>query len=92
MLRRRTCTIEPEAWQNASRATNRIRRLVRAEPRIDQAYSRFLANAYEVKSIADYGTEPASVTSESTDATIDTAERMIDSIATLLGETDATST
>lgn len=62
-------------------------RLTLAEPRIDQAYSRFLANAYELKSIADYGTDSGSVTSEAADAAIDTAERMIDAVATVLGET-----
>ena len=63
-------------------------RLARSEPRIDQSFSRFLANAYEVKSIADYGTEPASLSPEAANAVIDTAERMIDAIAILLGSND----
>jgi len=63
-------------------------RLARTEPRIDSSFSRFLANAYEVKSVADYGTEPASISSEAANAAIDKAERMIDAIAKLLGTTD----
>jgi uncharacterized protein (UPF0332 family) len=63
-------------------------RLTRAEPRIDPSFSRFLANAYEMKSVADYGVEPASVSSEAAKAVIDTAEQMIDAIAKLLGPND----
>ncbi len=63
-------------------------RLARTAPRIDPSFARFLANAYEVRSVADCGTEPASVSSEAADAVIDTAERMIDAIAKLLGATD----
>lgn len=63
-------------------------RLAHAEPRIDPSFSRFLANAYEVKSVADYGTEPASISSEAANAAIDTAGHMIDAIAKLLGATD----
>jgi uncharacterized protein (UPF0332 family) len=59
-------------------------RLARAEPRLDPAFSRFLANAYEVKSVADYGTEPESVSTEAAKEVIDTAERMIDAIASVL--------
>lgn len=33
-------------------------RLARTEPNIDPTFSRFLVNAYELKSVADYGVEP----------------------------------
>ena len=63
-------------------------RLAQAEPRLDPAFSRFLANAYEVKSVADYGGEPEGVSSDAARAIIDTAERMIGAIAEVLREDD----
>ena len=61
-------------------------RLARSEPRIDREYLTFLAEAYEYKSIADYGvgsTFPP-ITAEDASSAIDTAERLIDRIAALL--------
>jgi uncharacterized protein (UPF0332 family) len=45
-------------------------RLVKDEPRIDQAHITFLAKAYEFKSIADYGTGPATRAISGEDATL----------------------
>jgi hypothetical protein len=64
-------------------------RVARTEPWLGQAFSRFLATAYEVKSFADYATEPQNVSSEAARAAIESAERMIDSIADVPGSTDA---
>lgn len=65
-------------------------RLARAEPRIDPTFVRFLANAYEIKSVADYGAEPgADVSMEDAHVTIATAGRLIDCIAGVIGSDDA---
>lgn len=59
--------------------------LARREPQFDQAFTKFLAEAYELKSIADYGTNPTTgVSAEDAKAAIDTADRFIESIAKLL--------
>jgi uncharacterized protein (UPF0332 family) len=59
--------------------------LARREPNFDQAFTRFLAEAYELKSIADYGTNPATgVSADDAKAAIDTADRFIESIAKFL--------
>ena len=64
-------------------------RLARSEPRIDPEFVRFLANAYEIKSIADYGAEPeANVSLEQANTAIETAGRLIDCIAGLIGSGD----
>ena len=46
----------------------------------------FLAQAYELKSLADYGTgSEAAISSTTADAAIQTAARFVDYVATLLG-------
>jgi len=61
-------------------------RLARGEPRIDREYLTFLAQAYEYKSIADYGVGSTSspITAEDARSATDTAARLIDCIAGLL--------
>jgi uncharacterized protein (UPF0332 family) len=61
-------------------------RLARNEPRISPEYLTFLARAYELKSIADYGVGPAArpITGDDAARAIETAERYIDTIAQLL--------
>jgi uncharacterized protein (UPF0332 family) len=61
--------------------------LARDEPRINREYLTFLAEAYEHKSIADYGvgSVPRPITSEDAGSAIDTAGRLIDCIAVLIG-------
>ncbi|WP_158920832.1 HEPN domain-containing protein [Acidisphaera sp. S103] len=64
-------------------------RLARSEPRIDPEFVRFLANAYEIKSIADYGAEPeANVSPEQANMAIETAGRLLECIAGLIGSCD----
>jgi uncharacterized protein (UPF0332 family) len=59
--------------------------LARIEPEIDQSYATFLAEAYELKSIADYGANPATdVSADGARAAIDTAERLIECIAKVI--------
>ena len=48
-------------------------------------FSSFLANAYELKSVADYGVQPESITAEAAATTIVIAERLIGAIVRLLG-------
>lgn len=51
----------------------------------------FLSNAYEMKSVADYGTEPETGTSESEAAeAIETARHFVETIAAILGPEDPT--
>jgi uncharacterized protein (UPF0332 family) len=60
-------------------------RLAREEPRIERALTGFLARAYKVKEIADYGIGPqAIVTQTEAQATIDAAAHFIDRIAEIL--------
>jgi uncharacterized protein (UPF0332 family) len=59
-------------------------RLARGDPRIGREFLTFLAEAYEYKSIADYGIGSPSITSEDARPAIDTAGRLIDCIAALL--------
>jgi uncharacterized protein (UPF0332 family) len=61
-------------------------RLVRDETSLDAAFSSFLANAYELKSVADYGIEPEVITTEAAAAAIAHAERMVEAITTLLDQ------
>jgi uncharacterized protein (UPF0332 family) len=57
-------------------------RLTRNEPRIDRALSAFPGQAYELKSIADYGTgTEASISPGTARAAVDTATRFVDCIA-----------
>jgi uncharacterized protein (UPF0332 family) len=60
--------------------------LARHEPKIDQSLSEFLGQAYELKSLADYGTgTEASISLATARAAIETATRFLDCIADLLG-------
>lgn len=61
-------------------------RIARTEPRIEREHLTFLAQAYELKSIADYGTGAAArpITERDAAATIAAAARFIDAIARLL--------
>jgi uncharacterized protein (UPF0332 family) len=60
-------------------------RIARDEPRIDQALSEFLGRAYELKSLADYGTGTESgITVAIAEAAVETAGRFVDCIAGLL--------
>jgi uncharacterized protein (UPF0332 family) len=54
--------------------------------RIDREFLIFLTEAYEYKSIADYGVGPIShsITAEGARSAIDTAARLIDCIGTIL--------
>jgi len=59
--------------------------IVRTEPRVDQEFVRFLARAYELKSIADYGGAPGvQITAEEEAAAIDLADRLIACVESLL--------
>jgi uncharacterized protein (UPF0332 family) len=59
--------------------------LARSEPEVDQAYTTFLAEAYELKSIADYSANPAAgVSADDARAAIDTAERFVECIAKVI--------
>lgn len=62
-------------------------RLIRSEPGIAAEFNRFLAAAYELKSIADYSATPRSITMDEATSAIATADRMIDAIAGVLGST-----
>lgn len=53
-------------------------RLAKDDPRIDLDFARFLAEAYELKSIADYSTDPESdITVEDAETTLQTACRFV---------------
>jgi uncharacterized protein (UPF0332 family) len=61
-------------------------RLVRDEPSIDQALSEFLGRAYELKSLANYGTgTEADISIATATAAVVTAARFVDCIAVLVG-------
>lgn len=67
-------------------------KLVHKEPRIDRSFLSFLAQAYELKSVADYGVGPiAKISSDDAKAAIETAERFIECIAELLNQPNLTS-
>lgn len=60
--------------------------LVKAEPRL-QEFSRFLSQTYNLKDIADYELGPdAAVPLDRASTAIDTAERFVERIATLLAQ------
>jgi uncharacterized protein (UPF0332 family) len=60
-------------------------RLTRNEPRIGLKLRQFLAQAYDIKSIADYGLEPdTDVPLDRAGAAIDTAEQFVNRVAELL--------
>jgi uncharacterized protein (UPF0332 family) len=61
-------------------------RIAKDEPRIDQSVSEFLGRAYELKSLADYGTgTEAAISLATAKAAIETATRFVDCIASLIG-------
>ncbi len=61
--------------------------IARDEPRIGQPLTEFLAQAYELKSISDYGTGPeAIITAVTANAAVDTAERFVACVADFLGD------
>jgi uncharacterized protein (UPF0332 family) len=60
-------------------------RLAKDDPRIDRQFVSFLAQAYELKSVADYGTDSAAViTIEDAEKGIQTAARFVHLIAGLV--------
>ncbi len=60
-------------------------RIAKDEPRIDQSVSEFLGCAYELKSLADYGTGiEATISLPTAQAAVETATRFVDCIASLL--------
>jgi uncharacterized protein (UPF0332 family) len=60
-------------------------RLARDEPSVDQALSEFLGRAYELKSLADYGTgTEANISTATATAAVVTAARFVDCIGALL--------
>jgi uncharacterized protein (UPF0332 family) len=60
-------------------------RLTRGDVRVDRSLSEFLAQAYELKSIADYGTGRDGVVSvEAAAAAVEAAARFIDCVANLI--------
>ena len=59
--------------------------LTKDEPRIDRKFVKFLAQAYELKSLADYGTGSSKpISAEDARAAIETAENFVDCITKLL--------
>lgn len=66
-------------------------RLAKDEPRIDKAFSSFLAQAYLLKTIADYGTGPDNgVSKADAEEAIDTAAQFVARITELLEPGSAT--
>jgi len=60
-------------------------RLTRNEPRLGIELRQFLAQAYDIKSIADYGLGPdTDVSLDRAGAAINTAEEFVDRVAELL--------
>lgn len=60
-------------------------RLAKDEPRIDREFTRFLARAYKLKEIADYGVGPQSAVSTSeAQEMIEIAGRFVDRVAEIL--------
>src|SRR5271157_4082876 len=60
-------------------------RIARDEPHIDQSVSEFLGRAYELKSLADYGTGAEAVISVATaTAAVETATRFVVCISDLI--------
>jgi len=60
-------------------------RLAKDEPRIDRVYTSFLAQSYNLKTVADYGVERQSIISSAeAKAAIQAAERFVDQIEALI--------
>jgi uncharacterized protein (UPF0332 family) len=59
--------------------------IARDDPGIPANFTQFLANAYDLKSISDYGVNPAqTITAEQASSTIEMADRFITTIEELL--------
>ncbi len=64
-------------------------RLTKHEPRLDPVFTQFLANAYNLKSLADYADKPASrISPEAAAATIETAARFIAAVAARIEQSE----
>lgn len=62
-------------------------RIAKDQPRIDQSVSEFLGRAYELKSLADYGTgTEATISFVTATSAIEATTRFVDCIASLIGE------
>jgi uncharacterized protein (UPF0332 family) len=62
-------------------------RLAREQPRLDRSFVDFLADAYDLKRTADYGTGEAAVVSDGeAQRAIETAQRFVECVAALLEE------
>jgi uncharacterized protein (UPF0332 family) len=62
-------------------------RLAKDDPRIDRAFPTFLAQAYNLKAVADYGVgDYASLSVAEAQEAIISAERFVDCVADLLGD------
>lgn len=60
-------------------------RIAKDDPRVDRAFSAFLAQAYNLKTVADYAVGPgAGVTIAEAEEAIETASRFVDLIVRLL--------
>jgi uncharacterized protein (UPF0332 family) len=60
-------------------------RIVKDEPSVDKPISEFLGRAYELKSLADYGTgSEAAISFKTANSAVETATRFVDCIASLL--------
>jgi uncharacterized protein (UPF0332 family) len=60
-------------------------RLAKDESQLDPTFTQFLANAYDLKSLADYADKPAlRISAEDAAMTIETAERFITAITRLI--------
>jgi uncharacterized protein (UPF0332 family) len=59
-------------------------RLVKDDPRFDRELRTFLPHTYNLKAIADYETGEARVTPEQARGAIDTATRLVETVAALL--------
>lgn len=76
-----------KAAKTHSGVRSEFARLANGEPRLDREFSRFLAQAYTLKEIADYTTGPDSeIPSERSASVIETAARFLDCIQQLLSE------
>jgi uncharacterized protein (UPF0332 family) len=62
-------------------------RLAKDDPRIDREFTAFLAQAYNLKAIADYAIGPAvNVSPSEVDEAINKATRFVDLVAVLIAE------
>jgi uncharacterized protein (UPF0332 family) len=65
----------------------RFSELVRNDQRVDPGFLRFLARAYELKSIADYGGPPGiRITAAEATEAIDLADRLLTCVATIVAD------